>query len=70
MLAFTIFDHILTLREEIELVWRRKLGLVSALFLLNRYLTLAKMILIFQTTWSDSPTVRFFYVNIPYYSSL
>lgn len=56
--AFAIYDHLLTLPEEVALVWTRKFTIVSLIFVLNRYMTLAKMILLFQTTWANSSQVR------------
>ncbi|KAF4614442.1 hypothetical protein D9613_002490 [Agrocybe pediades] len=32
-----LYDHVTTLDEEIELVWRRKWSVVQMLFLFNRY---------------------------------
>ncbi|CAE7149578.1 unnamed protein product [Rhizoctonia solani] len=34
-----IYDHILTFPQEVELVWKQQRSWVSALFLLNRYIT-------------------------------
>ncbi|KAL4252184.1 hypothetical protein ABKN59_005504 [Abortiporus biennis] len=36
--AALIYDHLLTLDVEIDLIWRAKKGLVSFIFLLNRYI--------------------------------
>lgn len=52
-----MYDHILTLHEEVNLVWSRKFNIVSWLFLINRYFTLVKMAMLFQNTWADSMMV-------------
>ncbi|PSR71205.1 hypothetical protein PHLCEN_2v12859 [Hermanssonia centrifuga] len=54
LLALTLYDHILTLPQEIDHIWRRKVTGVTVLFVANRYITLCMIFLVFQSTWSDS----------------
>ncbi|KAG1808204.1 uncharacterized protein BJ212DRAFT_665086 [Suillus subaureus] len=42
--SILIYDHVMTLPEEIVLIWRRPKGLFAMLFLLNRYLALLGII--------------------------
>ena len=62
MLSFiaviALYDHALTLSDEVALIWARKFTFVSWLFVLNRFSTLGKAILIFQSNWADAPIVR------------
>ncbi|EJU04512.1 hypothetical protein DACRYDRAFT_21024 [Dacryopinax primogenitus] len=44
-----IYDHLLTLAEEIELIWKSSFSLVKILFLINRYSVLGVMLV---QTWS------------------
>ncbi|CAE6529331.1 unnamed protein product [Rhizoctonia solani] len=37
-LALLLYDHVLTLPTEVELVWPAKMSLVKGAFLVNRYL--------------------------------
>ena len=36
VLALFIYDFILTIEDEVELIWRRKLSIASAVFITNR----------------------------------
>ncbi len=56
-LVLTIYDYILTFPHEINHIWRRKFTGATALFLVTRYLTLAKVFLLFRSTWSDDVSV-------------
>jgi len=38
-MALLLYDHLLTLDDEIQYIWRRRLSLITYLFLINRYLT-------------------------------
>ncbi len=57
-LVLTIYDHILTVSQEVEYVWRRKFTAATVLFLANRYLALVNICLMLQITWNDSVSVR------------
>ncbi|KZO95669.1 hypothetical protein CALVIDRAFT_564703 [Calocera viscosa TUFC12733] len=46
-----IYDHILTLSREVELIWKSSFSLVKLLFLVNRYSVLGVMLM---QTWSMS----------------
>ena len=39
--ALLIYDSLLTIADEVELIWRRKLTAASALFILNRFTLLS-----------------------------
>ena len=45
VLAFMLFDHAITLGQEIDLFWRRGWTGASAIFLLNRYLAVVNFVL-------------------------
>ncbi|KAF8508101.1 hypothetical protein BU17DRAFT_100040 [Hysterangium stoloniferum] len=45
-MTMLVYDHLLTLSDEVEHVWKRKRSAVSVLFLWNRYYTLICMILV------------------------
>lgn len=59
-----IFDHLITLDDEIELIWQSSWSPVKLLFLVNRYYTLASVIInnyaLFASSHSDSFCLRFF----------
>ncbi|PIL27446.1 hypothetical protein GSI_10595 [Ganoderma sinense ZZ0214-1] len=40
LVGFTalLYDHLVTLPDEISLIWRGKKGVVSTIFLMNRYI--------------------------------
>ena len=42
-----IYDYVLTFAQEVQLIWGRKITGASVLFWLNRYLTLALVIMNF-----------------------
>ncbi|TDL23571.1 hypothetical protein BD410DRAFT_787419 [Rickenella mellea] len=56
LVAITLlyYDHILTLRDEIKHIWRRKLSPISIVFLLNRY-----------TSFFGYMPIIFFFFNSP-----
>ncbi|KAL4247828.1 hypothetical protein ABKN59_007546 [Abortiporus biennis] len=45
--ALVIYEYALTVDQEIELIWKRKLNLASAIFLLNRYSLLSMAVVMF-----------------------
>ncbi|PSR75618.1 hypothetical protein PHLCEN_2v9019 [Hermanssonia centrifuga] len=47
--ALVVYDYIITIDQEITLVWRRKWSLATWIFIANRYLMFANMI------WSITP---------------
>jgi len=59
-----IFDHLLTLNEEVDLIWKSAWSLGKVLFLLNRYYPLAASIFnnyaLFAHTLTDTFCLRFF----------
>lgn len=52
--AFCIYEHALTLHREMESVWRRKISMVSLLFVVNRYsiLCYSALSMIQVVSWS------------------
>ena len=36
LVALVVYDSILTIEDEVELIWRRKLSIASAVFITNR----------------------------------
>ncbi|KAJ3540648.1 hypothetical protein NM688_g6197 [Phlebia brevispora] len=56
--VIALYDHVITLGQEIACIWTRKPTLATIIFALNRYMTLCKMILLVQIVWADSPNVR------------
>ena len=55
--AFVIYDYAITLGQEIEMFWRRKLTGATALFMLNRYLLGLDYIFNIATIERSSETV-------------
>ncbi|KAI0786274.1 hypothetical protein C8Q75DRAFT_735010 [Abortiporus biennis] len=45
--ALVIYEYALTVDQETELIWKRKLNLASAIFLLNRYSLLSMAVVMF-----------------------
>jgi len=62
--AIIIFDHIITLDEEVELIWKSSWSMGKVLFVINRYYTLISVIVnnyaLFSPTLTDSFCLRFF----------
>ncbi|KAF8189448.1 hypothetical protein K438DRAFT_1722086 [Mycena galopus ATCC 62051] len=62
--AIIIFDHIITLDEEVELIWKSPWSMGKALFVINRYYTLASVVInnyaLFSSSLTDSFCLRFF----------
>jgi len=62
--AIVIFDHLITLDQEVHLIWKKRLSFITVLFFLNRYYTLATAILatyaFFASNLTDSFCLRFF----------
>ena len=50
-IAFLIYDHLLTLPGEIELVWGRKFTGATALFILLRYFTITSKLSLLVTAF-------------------
>ncbi|KAJ7101349.1 hypothetical protein B0H15DRAFT_409267 [Mycena belliarum] len=63
--AIIIFDHAITLDEEVELIWKSSWSMGKALFVINRYYTLISVIInnysLFSPTLTDSVSLRFFH---------
>ncbi|KAJ7260104.1 hypothetical protein C8J57DRAFT_483879 [Mycena rebaudengoi] len=63
--AIIIFDHLITLDEEVELIWRSSWSMGKVLFIINRYYTLICVVVnnyaLFSPTLSDSVSLRFFH---------
>ncbi|KAK0473745.1 hypothetical protein IW261DRAFT_1503180 [Armillaria novae-zelandiae] len=62
--VIVLFDHLITLNDEIELIWRSPWSMGKILFIINRYYTLSSVIFncygLFTTSLSDSFCHRFF----------
>ncbi|KAJ6571410.1 hypothetical protein B0H19DRAFT_660634 [Mycena capillaripes] len=62
--AIIIFDHIITLDEEVELIWKSSWSTGKTLFVINRYYTLASVIInnyaLFSPSLTDSVSLQFF----------
>lgn len=52
--ALVFFEYFITLRQEVDNVWRRKLSAASLLFILNRYAILGTAILSVYGTWNSA----------------
>ncbi|KAJ7031688.1 hypothetical protein C8F04DRAFT_1109448 [Mycena alexandri] len=63
--AIIIFDHLITLDEEVELIWKSSWSMGKALFVINRYYTLLSVIVnnyaLFSPTLTDAFCLRFFH---------
>ncbi|CAL1699206.1 unnamed protein product [Somion occarium] len=46
VVCLILYDHLLTINEEINCIWRRKFSVASAIFVINRYLLLALALII------------------------
>lgn len=55
-LTFTLYDHVLTLDQEIDFIWNGTLGLSKLVFFYNRYGT--EIILLFVSYSELSPYDR------------
>jgi len=44
-----LYDYALTFAEEVEFVWRQKMGLAKMLFLLNRYIPLVDLVILMNS---------------------
>lgn len=55
-LTFTLYDHVLTLDQEIDFIWNGTLGLSKLVFFYNRYVT--EIILLFVSYSELSPYDR------------
>ncbi|PBK61621.1 hypothetical protein ARMSODRAFT_1025539 [Armillaria solidipes] len=56
--VIVLFDHLITLDDEVELIWRSHWSIGKMLFIINRYYTLSSVIFncygLFMTSLSDS----------------
>ena len=43
-LALVVYEYVITSRQEIDLIWKRKWSIVTLLFVLNRYVLVANAI--------------------------
>jgi hypothetical protein len=63
--AIIIFDHLITLDEEVELIWKSSWSMGKLLFIINRYYTLISVIInnyaLFSPALTDSFCLRFFH---------
>ncbi|KAJ7131507.1 hypothetical protein C8R43DRAFT_659575 [Mycena crocata] len=63
--AIIIFDHVITLDEEVELIWKSSWSMGKVLFVINRYYTLISVIInnyaLFSPSLTDSVSLRFFH---------
>ncbi|KAF7289752.1 hypothetical protein MIND_01348800 [Mycena indigotica] len=61
--AIIIFDHVITLDEEVELIWRSSWSMGKILFIINRYYTLFSVVLnnysLFSASLTDSVRLNF-----------
>ena len=46
ILALVLYEHLVTFRFEIDLLWRRKWSAVTLIYMINRYLLIANAILL------------------------
>ncbi|KAJ7245638.1 hypothetical protein B0H12DRAFT_1127415 [Mycena haematopus] len=62
--AIVVFDHIITLDVEVELIWKSPWSMGKVLFIINRYYTLASLVInnygFFSSSLTDSFCLRFF----------
>ncbi|KAF8874184.1 hypothetical protein BD779DRAFT_1567453 [Infundibulicybe gibba] len=42
--SLVVFDHIITIQQEVDLIWRNPWNLTSFLYIWNRYYTLIVMV--------------------------
>ncbi|EKM58487.1 uncharacterized protein PHACADRAFT_140452 [Phanerochaete carnosa HHB-10118-sp] len=63
MMTLILWDHVITLSGEIRFIWRRKLSLVTALFIINRYGVLVYGALAIATEFVDGQAVRPLAIN-------
>ena len=61
LLAFFLYDSIITFDKEVELFWKRRFSSATALFMANKYLYLLQLLIdlfIHNTTFVDYDNVR------------
>ncbi|KAK6992677.1 hypothetical protein R3P38DRAFT_2569350 [Favolaschia claudopus] len=62
--AIIIFDHIITLDKEVELIWKRPWAAGKVIFIINRYYTMVSVLInnyaLFSSSLTDSVRIRFF----------
>ncbi|KDR65885.1 hypothetical protein GALMADRAFT_260088 [Galerina marginata CBS 339.88] len=60
-----LYDHLITLHDEVELIWKAKWSLVTILFLMNRYYVLAAIFfdlyMVFSPNITDKMCTRYFH---------
>ncbi|KDR69146.1 hypothetical protein GALMADRAFT_282816 [Galerina marginata CBS 339.88] len=54
--TIVLYDHLITLQEEVELIWKACWSLVTILFLMNRYYILAALFFDLYVTFSPNIT--------------
>ncbi|KAJ7734994.1 hypothetical protein B0H16DRAFT_134691 [Mycena metata] len=63
--AIIIFDHLITLDGEVELIWKSSWSMGKVFFVINRYYTLLSVIVnnyaLFSPTLTDAVSLRFFH---------
>jgi len=63
--AIIVYDHLLTLDNEMELIWKSSWSIGKVLFIINRYYTLISVIVnnyaLFGTTLTNSGCLRFYH---------
>lgn len=63
--AIIVYDHLLTLDNEFELIWKSSWSIPKALFLINRYYSLISVVVnnyaLFGTTLTTSGCLRFYH---------
>ncbi|KAG0696334.1 hypothetical protein DFH29DRAFT_209326 [Suillus ampliporus] len=64
-LVVLLWDHLLTFHDEVELIWRAPLSFPKLLFLFNRYVVPASLIVLtYDITLSDSVCLTWFGVGV------
>ncbi|KAF8884808.1 hypothetical protein BD779DRAFT_1535588 [Infundibulicybe gibba] len=57
-----VFDHLITIQQEVDLIWRSPRNLTSFLYICNRYCTLTVIVVslsyMFRTSVSDKSCVQ------------
>jgi len=56
--AYIVYEHLITIDQEIHCIWQRKFSATSAVFYLNRYLLLVWAILCILTSLSWNQPLR------------
>lgn len=56
--ALVLYDYIITLKHEVDLLWRKKWSIAAWIFVLNRYLLLAYAVST-VTPWGPQVSISF-----------